>query len=145
MKFLNQQNILVKSKIGTIFINEIILEEKSVRIYEIDPYLYEHYKKKQNKLTTMIKNTYCLELIFILLNIFQQQKLMQKVILTETLFLKKKDKRNQKKKLNCEFIKINTSKENYDADYETSRMQTFISKFKDKEKENEIKKNQKMK
>ena len=93
----------------------------------------------------MIKNTYCLELIFILLNIFQQQKLMQKVILTETLFLKKKDKRNQKKKLNCEFIKINTSKENYDADYETSRMQTFISKFKDKEKENEIKKNQKMK
>ena len=60
---------VVKSKIGTIFVNEIILEEKSVRIYEIDPYLYEHYKNN-NKLTTMIKNTYCLELIFILLNIF---------------------------------------------------------------------------
>ena len=37
-------------------------------------------------------------------------------------------------------VRINTSKENYDADYEASRIQTFISKFKDKEKENEVKK-----
>ena len=36
----------VKSKIGTIFVNEKILEEYSVKIYEIDPYFYEHYKKK---------------------------------------------------------------------------------------------------
>ena len=36
---------VVKSKIGTIFVNEDILEEKSVRIYEIDPYFSEHYKK----------------------------------------------------------------------------------------------------
>ena len=77
----------------------------------------------------MIKNTYCLELIFILLNIFQQQKLMKKVILTEILFLKKKYKRHQKKKLNCAFIRINTSKENYDADYEGSRIQKFIGNF----------------
>ena len=35
----------VKSKIGTIFVNEKILEEKSVKIHEIDPYFYEHYKK----------------------------------------------------------------------------------------------------
>ena len=60
---------VVKSKIGTIFVNEKILEEYSVRIYEIDPYFSEHYKKRY-KLTTMIKNIYCLELIFILLNIF---------------------------------------------------------------------------
>ena len=96
--------------------------------------------KKKHKLTTIIKNTYCLELIIILLNIFQQQELMEKVILTEILFLKKKGKRHQKKKLNCTFIRINTGKENYDADYEASRIQTFVSKFKDKEKENEIKK-----
>ena len=32
----------VKSKIGTIFANEKILEEKSDKIYEIDPYFYEH-------------------------------------------------------------------------------------------------------
>ena len=36
----------VKSKIGTIFINEEVLEEYSVKIYEIDPYFYEYYKKK---------------------------------------------------------------------------------------------------
>ena len=59
----------IKLKIGSIFVNKKIFEEKSVKIYEIDPYFYEHYKKKY-KLTTMIKNTYCLELIFILLNIF---------------------------------------------------------------------------
>ena len=41
-------------------------------------------------------------------------------------------------------VRINTSKENYDADYEASRIQTFISKFKNKEKENEVK-NQKIK
>ena len=60
---------VVESKLGSIFVNEKILEEKSVRIYENDPYFYEHYKKKK-KLTIMIKNTYYLELIFILLNIF---------------------------------------------------------------------------
>ena len=59
---------VVKSKIGAIFANEDMLEEKSVRIYEIDLYFSEHYKKKY-KLIVMVKNTYCLELIFILLNI----------------------------------------------------------------------------
>ena len=34
---------VVKSKIGTIFVNEDILEEKLARIYEIDPYFSEHY------------------------------------------------------------------------------------------------------
>ena len=36
-----------KSKIGKIFANEKILEEYSVKVYEIDSYFYEHYKKKQ--------------------------------------------------------------------------------------------------
>ena len=63
---------------------------------------------------------------------------MKKVILTEKLFKKKKTK-SVRKKLNCEFIRINTSKKNYDADYEATRRQTFISKFKDKENENKIK------
>ena len=39
---------VVKSKIGTIFANEEILEEYSVKIYEIDPYFSEHYKKNTN-------------------------------------------------------------------------------------------------
>ena len=33
------------------------------------------------------------------------------------------------KKLNCKFIRINTSRENYDADYEAGRIQTLISNF----------------
>ena len=37
------------------------------------------------------------------------------------------------KKLGCKFIRINTSKEGYDADYEASRIQKFISKFKDRQ------------
>ena len=36
----------VKSKIGSIFVNEEILEEYSVKVYEIDPYFYEYYNKK---------------------------------------------------------------------------------------------------
>ena len=31
------------------------------------------------------------------------------------------------------FIRIDTSKEGYDADYEASRIQAFISKFKDRQ------------
>ena len=36
---------VVKSKIGKIFVNEDILDEKSVWIYEIDLYFSEHHKK----------------------------------------------------------------------------------------------------
>ena len=36
----------VKPKIGKLFMNEKILEEYSVRIYEIDSYFYENYKEK---------------------------------------------------------------------------------------------------
>ena len=35
----------VKWKIEKIFQNHNSLEEYSVRIYKIDPYFYEHYKK----------------------------------------------------------------------------------------------------
>ena len=119
----------VKSKIGTIFVNEKIFEEYSVKIHEIDPYFHEHYKKKY-KLMKMEVNTYYLELIFILLNILQQQKLMKKVILIEILCLKKREEALEKT-LNCKFIRINTSRGNYDVDYEASRMQVFISQFKE--------------
>ena len=36
----------VISKIGNIFVNEKILEEYSVKIYEIDPHFYKHYRKE---------------------------------------------------------------------------------------------------
>ena len=35
----------VKSKIGNIFVNEKILEEFCVKIYEIYLYFYKHYKE----------------------------------------------------------------------------------------------------
>ena len=89
-------------------------------------------------------NTYRLEFMSILLNISQPQKLTNKTMKVEILFLKKKDKRHQKKKLGCKFIRINISdaKRGYDTDYEISKIQIFISEFKDKkikEKENTIK------
>ena len=86
--------------------------------------------EKKYKLMKMDLNIYYLELMFILLNISQPWKLMKKVTLTEILFLRRKDKKHQKKKLACKFIRINTSKVGYNADYEVCRVQTFISKFK---------------
>ena len=37
---------MIKSKIGKIFVNERILVDYCVKIYEINPYFYEHYEKK---------------------------------------------------------------------------------------------------
>ena len=59
----------VKSKIGNMFVNEKILEEYSVRVYKIDPYFYQHYKEKI-EVNKNGPNTYYLELMYILLNIF---------------------------------------------------------------------------
>ena len=86
-------------------------------------------------------NIYYLELMFILLNISQPWMLTKKVLLTETLFLRRKDKKYQKKKLCRKFIRINTSKEGYNADYEASRIKTFISNLKNRKlKKNKIEK-----
>ena len=53
---------------------------------------------------------------------------MKKINIRDLIFEEKRQ-RTLEKKLNCKFIRINTSKENYDADYEASRIQTFISNF----------------
>ena len=87
----------VKSKIGNIFVKEY-----SVKIYKTDPYFYEYYRKKY-KLMKMVVN---LELKFILLSIFQPQKLMKKIILTEILFLRRKYKKHQKKVLFVNLLKL---------------------------------------
>ena len=58
------------------------------------------------------------------------------------LIFEEKIQKTLEKKLNCTFIRINTSKENYDADYKASRIQTYISNFnknKIKEIEDKIK------
>ena len=56
------------------------------------------------------------------------------------LIFEEKRQKALEKTLNCEFIRINTSRKNYGADHEASGIQRFVSKFKDKEKGNEIKK-----
>ena len=58
---------------------------------------------------------------------------MKEHMLTGALFLTTKDKETLKKKLDCKFITINTSKEGYNADYEVSRIQTFIGKFRERQ------------
>ena len=58
------------------------------------------------------------------------------------LILEEKIQKALEKNLNCTFIRINTSKENYDANYEARRIQMFISNFnknKIKELEDKIK------
>ena len=93
----------------------------------------------------MDANIYYLELMSILLSIFQLQKLMSKTMKAKNLSLIRKDKRHQKKNLGCIFIRINTSNatRGYGTGYEVSKIQIFISKFKDEkitELEDEIKK-----
>ena len=54
----------------------------------------------------MVANTYYLELMSILLNIFQPQKFINKTMKVENLFLKRKDKRYQKKNLVASLLEL---------------------------------------
>ena len=132
---------VAKSKIGTIFANEKILEEYSVKIYEIDLYFYEHYKKKMQVDDNDQK--YILFRIDIYFTKYSLAvEIDEKGHTDRDLEFEEKRQEALEKKLNGEFIRINTSRENYDADYEASRIQTFISNFnknKIKELENKIK------
>ena len=132
----------VQSKIGTIFVNEEILEEYSVKIYEIDPYFYEHYNKK-----IQVDNNDREYILFRIDVYFTKYSLAveidEKGHTDRDLIFEEKRQKALEKKRNCTFIRINTSKENYDVSYEASRIQTFISNFnknKIKELEDEIKK-----
>ena len=51
-------------------------------------------------------NKYYIEFMFILLNIFQPQNLMKKNMLAETLFLRKKDKKHQRKNLVVNLLEL---------------------------------------
>ena len=82
----------VKWKRKTIFVNEEILEEYSVKILEIDPYFYQHYNKKIQ--TDKNGRAYILFRIDVYFTkYFIAVGIDEKVLLTETLFLKKKDRR----------------------------------------------------
>ena len=59
---------------------------------------------------------------------------MNKTTKAGILFLKNKRQEASEKKLDCMFIRINTSdaKRGYNTDYEVSKIQIFFSKFKEK-------------
>ena len=116
----------VKSKIRNIFVNEKILEVYSVKIYKIDPYFYEHYEKKKQ-----VHENGCKYILFRIDVYFTEYLLaMEKGHTDRDLIFEEKKQKALKKKLVCKFIRINTSKEDSNADYEASRVQTFISEFK---------------
>ena len=95
----------VKSKIGTIFVNEKILEEYSVKIYEIDPYFYEHYRKKIQ--TDENGSEYILFRIDIYFTeYFVAIEIDEKGHTDRDLFLKKKYKKHQKKNLIVNLLEL---------------------------------------
>ena len=122
----------VKAKIGNIFVNEKMVEEYSVKIYEIDPYFYEHYGKNKN--VDEIGHEY----ILFKIDVYFTEYLLaveidEKGHTDKDLIFEEKRQEALEKKLGCKFIRTNTSKEGYDTDYEASRIQTFISKFKNRQ------------
>ena len=99
----------VKSKIGNIFINEEILEEYSVKIYEIDPYFYEHYNKK-----IQVDNKGQNYILFKIDIYFTKYSLAIEIdekghTDRDVIFEEKRQKALEKKHY-CKFIRINTSK-----------------------------------
>ena len=114
--------------------NEKMLEEYSVKIYETDPFFYEHHKEK----IKVEKN--CCEYILFRIDVY----------FTEYFLALEIDEKNHEgrerifqrkwqdvleKKLGCKFIRVNTSdaERNYDKGYEVSKIKTFISKLKDRQ------------
>ena len=115
-----------------------MLEEYFVKIFEIDPYFYDNYK--ENIHVDNNDHEYILfKIDMYFTEYFLAVEIDEKGYTDREIIFEKKKRKSIRKKLNCEFIRINTSKKNYDADYEATRIQTFISKFKDKENENKIK------
>ena len=118
----------VKSKVGKLFMNEKILEECSVKIYEIDPFFYEHHKEKikvdknGHEYTLFRTDVYFTE-YFLAVEIYEQNHEGRELI------FEKKRQEVLEKKFGCKFIRINTSdaERGYDTDYEVSKIQTLVN------------------
>ena len=121
--------------------NEKIFEQYSVKIYENDPYFYENYKEKikvdknEPEYVSFRIDVYFTE-YFLVVEIDEQNHEGRGLIFEE------KRQEALEKKLSCEFIRINTSdaKRSYDTDYQVSKIQIFISKFKGKKDKKKTKK-----
>ena len=117
-----------KSNIGNIFVIEKIRKEYSVKIYKIDPYFYKHYGKKiqvdenGRKYILFRIDIYFIEYLLAV-------ETDGKGRTDRDLIFEEKRQKALEKKLDCIFIRTNTSKEAYNADSKASRVQTFISEF----------------
>ena len=99
----------VKSKIGNIFVNEDILEEYSVKIYEINLYFSEDYKKRIQ--VDKSGQQYILFRIYIYFTKYCLAVDIDEKGHTDRDFtFERKRQEALEKKLNCTFIRINTSK-----------------------------------
>ena len=113
--------------------NEKILEEYSVRVYEIDPSFICITQKK-----IKVDKNRC-EYILSRIDIYFTKCLLAVEIDEQDykgreITFEKKRQEALEKKLGCKFIRINTSdaERGYDRDYEASKMQIFLNKFKNK-------------
>ena len=92
------------------------MQTKSVRIYEIDPYFSEHYKKIQVDSNGQKYILFRIDIYFT--KYCLAVEIDEKVNTNRDLEFEKKRQEVLKEKLNCTFIRINTSRENFDVDYE---------------------------
>ena len=109
----------VKSKIGKFYMKHNPIEEYSVRVYEIDPYFYEHYEKK-----IQVDKNGCKYILFRIDVYFNKFLLAVEIdekgnTGRDSIFEEKRQEALEKK-LGCKFIRSNTSnaKNGYDLDYE---------------------------
>ena len=119
----------VRPKIGKIFVNEVHLKNILLRFTKFIFILVKIVKKIQDD-----KNGQ--QYILLRIDIYFTKyclaiEIDEKGHTDRDLIFEEKRQKALEKKLNCTFIRINTSKENFDVDYEASRIQTFISPFKD--------------
>ena len=87
-------------------------------------------------------NIYYIELMFILINFYQKQKLMKKDMLSEILFLMKKDKKPQKINLVVNLLELIQvmQKNGYDLDCEVGNIEYLLMSSKIKKQKNQKKK-----
>ena len=123
----------VKSKTRKIFKNVISLKNILLGFMKLILIFINIMKKIQVDKNGCKKN---LELMFILINFYQQQELMKKDIFTEILFLRKKDRKHQKKNLVANLLETvvnytSNAKNGSDLDY-VGNIEAFIDDLKNK-------------
>ena len=131
----------VKSKIGRIFVKKDIFEKNLSGFMKLTLILVSIIKKIQVDDNDQKYILFRIDIYFT--KYCLAKEIDEKGHTDRDVEFEIKKQEALEKKLNCTFIRINTIRENFDVDYEASRIQMFISQFKDnknKKLEDEIKK-----